>query len=313
MYPAPTRNPSPSPWPRPSGLAAAWGRAAALTLALLASAFLAPPTAAAQNIRLGVDPLRASYQLAPAGTLTNAVHVSNLGNAPVPMTVTVNDWRLSPRGTPVFAAPGMPAASPNACASWLRVNPAQFAVGPGQTGTVRYTIQVPAHAPAQGCHAAILFTSAPFRRTGGGNNQILTRVRLATILYITVGHPVISGHVTGLSLAPPTAAGGSWRLRLTVVNTGNTFLRASGALSLLAAGDRTIASFPLGSQVVLPQTDRVLRFAYSGPLAPGNYELRAQVDIGLPRVQQIEKAVAIAAPVPAAPATSAPPAHGPSQ
>lgn len=281
---------------------------AALALAAMAC-LAAPPLASAQAIQIGVDPLRVSYQLQPGATLTEAAHVSNLGAAPVPMTATLNDWWLAPGGAPVFAPAGAPAEDAYACSSWLRVNPVEFTVGPGQSATVRYTIQVPAHAPVQGCHAAILFTSAPVLRPTA-NGGILTRARLATILYITVGHPRIAGHLADISLAPPATAGAAWRLRLSVANTGNTFFRASGTASLLAATGQTVASFPLGSQVVLPHTTRVLGFSLPAPPAPGNYQLRARVNFGLPRIEQIEKAVAIAAPATSAAIAAAPPPHG---
>ncbi|MGH9489696.1 MAG: hypothetical protein ACRD17_04225 [Terriglobales bacterium] len=270
------------------------------------------PPLAAQAVQIGVDPLRVSYQLQPGGTLTDAAHISNLGLAPVPMTATVNDWRLSANGTQVFAPAGARTADPYACSSWLRINPVQFVLGPGQSATVRYSIQVPAHAPDQGCHAAILFTTAPVLRPSA-RGGILTRARLATILYLTVGHPHTAGHLTDISLAPPVTAGGAWQLRLRIANTGNTFFRASGTASLLAAGGQVLASFPLGSQVVLSQSTRVLSFPYPSALPPGNYQLRAQVDIGLPQIQEIEKPVTVAAPAaPAAPApASAAPPPGP--
>ncbi len=312
MYPEPTPKPLPSRSPRSSHR----GGFGSLALLALALAVAAPPLAA-QAIQIGVDPLRVSYQLQPGGTLTDAAHISNLGLAPVPMTATVNDWRLSANGTPVFAPAGALTADPYACSSWLRINPVQFVLGPGQSATVRYSIQVPAHAPVQGCHAAILFTTAPVLRPSA-RGGILTRARLATILYLTVGHPHTAGRLADISLAPPATVGGAWQLRLSIANTGNTFFRASGTASLLAADGQVLASFPLGSQVVLSQSTRVLSFPYSGALPPGHYQLRAQVDIGLPQIQEIEKPVAIAAPAAPAPPSAAPPpgppaAHGPAR
>lgn len=280
-----------SPWPRPSRPRRSGGpalRAAALiALGLGACA----PLARAQAVQLGVDPLRMAYHLAPGGSLTDAAHVSNLGTLPVPMTARISDWSLSPRGTPIFPMRGDAAAGAG-CAAWLHINPAEFVVGPGQTETIRYTIQVPAGTPAQGCNTSILFTSAPLRRPGS-QSQIFTRVRMASILYITVGHPRVAGRLADISLAPPASAGHPWQLRLLIANTGTTFFRASGATELVSAGGQTVASFPIGSQVVLPATTRLLRFPLKSAPGPGAYQLRARVEMGLPAIQQIEKNVVI--------------------
>lgn len=273
-------------------------------MALLALGFAAGvPAARAQAVQLGVDPLRMAYHLAPGGSLTDAAHVSNLGTVPVPMTARVSDWRLSPRGTPVFPMRSDPAAGAG-CAAWLHINPAEFVVAPGQTETIRYTIQVPPGTPAQGCNTSILFTSAPLRRPGS-QSQIFTRVRMASILYITVGHPKIAGRLADISLAPPSAAGGSWQLRLLIANTGTTFFRASGSAELVNAGGQAVASFPIGSQVVLPATTRLLRFKLKSAPGPGAYQLRARVEMGLPAIQQIEKSVVIGVPAAANAASTA--------
>ncbi len=248
-------------------------------------------TAAAQAVQLGVDPLRMAYHLPSGGSLTDAAHVSNLGTVPVPMTARTSDWSLSPRGTPIFPMRGDPAASAG-CAAWLQINPAEFVVAPGQTETIRYTIQVPAGTSAQGCNTSILFTSAPLRRPGA-QSQIFTRVRMASILYITVGHPTVAGRLADISLAPPAGSGHHWQLRLLIANTGTTFFRASGTTELIGVGGQPIASFPIGSQVVLPATTRLLRFALQSPPGPGAYQLRARVEMGLPAIQQIEKNVVI--------------------
>ncbi|MGH9535938.1 MAG: hypothetical protein ACRD2E_13895, partial [Terriglobales bacterium] len=222
---------------------------------------------------------------------------------------------LSPRGTPMFPLAGSPEES-GGCAAWVRVNPVQFVLPPGTTETVRYTIQVPPGTPAEGCNASILFTSAPLRRTGTAN-QIFTRVRMASILYVTVGHPTVAGRLADISLAPPAASGQPWQMQLRIANTGPTFFRASGTAALVNASGQAVASFDLGSQVVLAQTSRVLRFALKTPPAPGQYQLRARVEMGLPAIQQIEKEVAIGGAVPVAPGAKAAPAqpvpHGASQ
>lgn len=264
------------------------------------------PCAAAQlnDLRLAVAPLRVEYQLQPGATLTDAAHLANEAAKPVRIEATINDWTLASDGSPVFLAPNAAAPDAFACAHWIHLNPDNFQLDGGQMERVRYTIQVPAGTPPMGCRAAILFTSAPpvFQPK---EKQVLTRVRLASVIYIRVGNPAIQGQLADIRLAaapakpevqPAAAHGPDWQLQLSLRNDGRTYLRANGKAELLGASGQILATFPLESQVVLPASMRVFSFPYSGPLSPGSYQLRATVDIGQPALLRIEKAIVIGAP-----------------
>ncbi|HZT74883.1 MAG TPA: hypothetical protein VE996_14665 [Terriglobales bacterium] len=266
---------------------AAWACLASLGL-------LWPASARAQTggLKLAISPLRVEFNLQPGASYTDAAHVANDGTMPVRLLATVNDWTITAAGSPEFLPPGAPAPDPFACAAWIRLSPDSFELAPGAMQRVRFTVQVPPGTPAMGCRAALLFTSAPplVRPVG---KQVLTRARLASILYIRVGHPEVAGGAADVSLTP--AGSGAWAMSLVVRNQGRTYFRANGQLTLLDAAGQVLAQAPLDSQIVLPGTARRFTFPVTASLAPGTYRLRATVDVGEPALSRIEKSVVIGA------------------
>lgn len=289
----------------------------AAAAALAGPSSLAAQAAKSGGLNLAIEPLRMEYQVAAGASLTDAAHLANQSTQAVRMTATVNDWTLAEDGTPNFLAVGAAAPDAYACARWIHLNPDNFELDPGATERVRYTIEVPPGTPAMGCRAAILFTSAPPTVTRV-QRQVLTRLRIATILYIRVGRPAAVGQLADLSLAP--AAGGSagvspvagavardaaaslgearWELALRIGNAGSTYFRANGQAVIRDAAGREVKTFPIVSQVVLPGEPRVLRFDVGG-LAAGTYHLSATLDAGGPSLERIEKTVVLA-PAPTA-------------
>ncbi len=79
------------------------------------------------------------------------ISVTNDGTAPTRLKVSIEDWTLTRDGNPMFMKVEN---NPYSCAGWIRINPVDFRLAPGETREVRYTITVPQGTEDGGYRAA---------------------------------------------------------------------------------------------------------------------------------------------------------------
>jgi hypothetical protein len=257
-------------------------------LSLLLVVSLAPVAAWAQEsarplegppMTLGISPLRAELKIGAGVETTQSVRISNTGQVPTQIRVTVADWTLSPSGEQQFVRLG---SGTWGCGTWLKANPMEFSLGPAAVELVRYTMKVPPAAVQGGYHCAILFDTLPPPReqlaTGTG---VVNLVRLVTTLYATIGEPPIVARIKRLEMTPRrTGKQASYQIVTEFANDGTTQYRVSGELELIDPQGHSIRKFEYKSFPVLPGVKREAMFQVDDPLAPGVYVLRAVIDVG---------------------------------
>jgi hypothetical protein len=239
----------------------------------------APTSLEGPPMTLGISPLRAEMKIGAGVETTQSVRISNTGQVPTQIRVTVSDWTLSPSGEQQFIKLG---SGTWGCGSWLKANPMEFALTPAATELVRYTMKVPPAAPEGGYHCAIVFdTLPPPREQLAEGTGVVNLVRLVTTLYATVGNPPIAAKIKRLEMTPRGAGKKtSYEIVTEFANDGTTQYRVSGELQVLDAEGRVIRTFEYKSFPVLPGIKREAIFQIEDPLVPGQYLLRAVVDVG---------------------------------
>jgi P pilus assembly chaperone PapD len=138
--------------------------------------------------------------------------VSNSGTRALDVETQFSDIAQASSGALDFAPGG-----PFSATTWVKANPKNFHLAPGQHQRVRVTVNVPAH-PEPGDHqVGMVFRVPP--KTGSGNVAVSGAIG-AEILIATPGKTIQEIALEGLQ-APTFSNGGSVSLRLTIRNRGN--------------------------------------------------------------------------------------------
>jgi P pilus assembly chaperone PapD len=244
------------------------------TLLALTFTIFAPVLLASAEVSIGVAPIRVEHFFREGEKGTDMILVTNEGTTPTRLKVSIEDWTLTKEGTPVFMKVEK---NPYSCAEWVRINPVDFRVGPGQRREVRYTITVPQGISERGYRAAIIFETVAEATPGEKIKRVLVQGRIVTILYQVVGKPIPKGHAKSLR-AELKKTGIDFVLALQ--NTGNVHFRTKGTLTVKDSTGQKLVETGLPDVPVLPESEREIKIS-SGKLLPrGSYAALAVIDIG---------------------------------
>jgi P pilus assembly chaperone PapD len=267
----------------------------ALTVALVGSLFLLPAARAAGQISVEVSPLRVEISGAPGASQTQAVTLRNQSDRPVRIRATVDDWSLSKDGTPQFS-PAPPDTWTSASA-WMRLAPPEQVVEPGQQAVVRFTLTVPADTPDGGYRTAVLFDfGAAENDLASRGRQVTFRSRVATVVYVTVGQPLVVVSLANLTVQPDPD--GRLQAVATLANRGRVHVRTKGVLTVYGQAGTVVRQLDLPSAPVLPESERDVAVAIEVDgqprLAPGTYRVEVRIDVGARELLVGETTLAVA-------------------
>jgi hypothetical protein len=231
------------------------------------------------DINLGITPLRVELGIKAGVETSQPIRITNSSSDIVQLRGTVLDWTLTPSGDLAYRKRG---ETTWGCGKWIQINPVEFALPPGQTQLVRYTMSVPAAAPVGGYHCAISFDMLPPPRAKIDSPMgVINLIRMLTAIYATVGAPEVEARIQRLELSRKAGKGEKgWEIVTEFENPGNTHYRVDGMVELTSEEGRVIGKFDYSNFPVLPKTPRVARFDVPGELPPGLYRLHAIVDVG---------------------------------
>lgn len=248
---------------------------------------LIPISVYAAEVSISVSPIRVEHLVRQGEKGTDMVSVTNDGTGPTRLKVSVEDWTLTKDGNPMFTKVG---TSPYSCSEWIRVNPVDFRIGPGQTKEVRYTVSVPQGINDGGYRAAIIFETVPDVTPGEKIKRVFLKGRIVTILYEVVGKPVPQGHANSLK-AEPRKEGFDFILSLQ--NTGKVHYRTKGTITVKDEKGEKALEVDIPDVPVLPESEREIKVTYDKTIAKGNYTAIAVVDIGKKELVGAETAFSV--------------------
>ncbi len=269
-------------------------RAALAALVIAATALVVRPPdargAASGQANFGLSPVRIEVDARPGRPLTDAIEVTNEARETARLRVYAEDWRLERDGAVAFSRAGTGRRS---ASTWVRINPTEFDLPAGSTSDVRFTVTVPAGAPAGSYRSAIVVEQVPRRGPGDvPGSSVSVRPRVATILYVRVGDPIPDGAITALVYRG--RQGLTRTLRMTVTNPGGVHFRTKGKILLEdPATKKVLYKLDIPDAPVLPESVRDVPIAVPPAVKPGTYHVRAELEIGRPEILVHEDQVTV--------------------
>lgn len=246
----------------------------ALTAVSLILAFCAFPLPAGAEISFSVSPIRMELSGEPGGTHTDAVEVRNEGNEKVRIKVSMQDWYLSEEGTPVFQKGGTQARS---CVGWMKINPVDFLLQPGEKKVVRYSVAIPAGIKDGGYWGAFVFETVPQIEPGQKTKSVAIKGNIAAIVYLVAGKPVPAGDISDMGYE---VVKGEKRIFTRIKNSGDVHFRIKGNLKITDEAGKTVQTVDLPDVPVLAGASRTIPVSLGDKLPAGKYTAVATVDIG---------------------------------
>ena len=245
-----------------------------IILLIVVTTILAPGLLFSAEVSISVSPIRVEHLVKQSEKGTDTISVTNDGTAPARLKVSIEDWALTREGNPMFMKVGK---NPYSCADWIRINPVDFRINPGQTREVRYTVAVPERVEEAGYRVAIIFETVPDVTPGEKAKRVYLKGRIATIVYEVVGKPVPQGHANSLK-ADLKKEG--MDCILVLQNTGKVHFRTKGSITVKDSNGSKAFEVELPDVPVLPESEREIKVSYDKSIPKGKYTATAVVDIG---------------------------------
>lgn len=234
------------------------------TAALLASFVLAPVSALAATTGLTIQPVKASYTLAPGASVSGAISLTNASTeAAVQVDLKVEDFIPLAGSDQLQFVPR--AEGVTTVRDWVTLNGGEHVITlqKGENRTIPFTITAPLDAEP-GSH----FGAAFFKATdlADVDKQLKVGTQVGMLIFVTVpGNYEQKGRILSFS-APRFIQATPFDFKIAFENTGTVHFEPKGAVSVKNIFGSVVAEVPVEGQVVLPTgtKDLTARFDTEG-------------------------------------------------
>lgn len=253
----------------------------------------------------GADPTTTAqgffvYQLSAGDEATGSVRVTNPGAAPVTVALAEVDAETAQTGGSAFADA---AATPVATAKWLHLDESQVTLGPGDETSVAFTVQPPpGTAPGQYLAGITAFVPAVKEAPTGDAGQASASLTMQTRYVIGVQVDVPGEWTPALSITGASAMEqpSGTRLGITMRNTGDTFIKPKGKVTLSNAEATPILTQPIALGTFLAGTDLTYPVAWPGAPEAGQYAVDVELNYADDRIATYSGTFTVSENAPAA-------------
>lgn len=230
----------------------------------------------AQTTGLGIRPMRLEMEVVPGKSKTASFMIeSPPSDADVRgrLILSLTDWVIHEDTSVAYLEAG---SQPKSASSWLVFSPTDLTISSGQERLVRVTANVPVGTPP-GVYTSALFVQErpPTRQPKKGEQLIFFRFRYVVTIYVIVQPVSGKGEIDDLQL---TRNAKGIQLVCQLKNSGTRHLRPLISWFLRSGTQELIAEKNVETTVLLPAATTKETLTIPMPLAPGEYEIEAQVD-----------------------------------
>lgn len=227
----------------------------------------------AWGISVGVTPTRLEITGAPGEVVNQYFDVVGGDKNSTRIISYLGDWDLDSNGRVRFLTEG---ENPRSATPWVKINPAEFPVAPGNKRRVQVSVTIPKDAKGE------YWTMAYFEAR---SNSVLKTTgvnmagRIANAIYVVVDNGVEKkGAITGVRgfFGYPKGFQGIIRFE----NRGNVRLFPRGRIEIKDHTGKLVTTIPIEPQTVFPGSFRILTVNKGMTLKKGEYVILAILDYG---------------------------------
>ncbi|RDI11214.1 hypothetical protein [Flavobacterium sp. AG291] len=238
---------------------------------------------------LAVSPSRLYYEVSPGGSARQFISVTNPGESPLEVGVSVNDWYYDRLGTNQIAAPNTLVHS---CSDWLQIFPGTYFVVPAKgTTEVEVSFKVPVNAASEPpVHTAIIFFTQlnPAKPVGSNGAAIQVTVKSGVKIYHKhQGHSVPVLEVTNFK--GNHDADNNFIAELEFENQGTVWGDGKIKWELFNTADASRKNLGESQFFTLPGDKRAVLLKLPKDLPGGNYILSAVMAFGQDSVIKVSE------------------------
>jgi len=264
------------------------GACGLLLSGLFVAALLALPTQALATKTLGLSSGSFRFDVAPGGSASGQVMISNDGNEPINVLVYAADQQVDATGNVTYTTPSR--SDTNLLtkpSSWAQIampafsksfgNTPYVVMKPGDQIPIKFTFTIPPDVPP-GDHDAMLFFEMFDLPQQGSNTQSQVTGRLGARVTLRVKGTITESLEIRPFVVPQVVAGSSVPYALTVRNNGNVDERVNVNVYLLDRnGSQLSKQQPIKAHLVFAGQNLATAGNVVPPSLFGQYTLRAEV------------------------------------
>jgi len=202
----------------------------------------------AQERGVTISPLNFELTANPGDSLENKIRVSNPTTSNVSIKMEVEDFTASGEIGQVIVE--KTEDTTYSLKRWVKINPAEFTLKPGEQKFVTFTINVPKNAEPGGKYGSILAVITGVAGPGTIGTGITTKVGALVLLAVS-GDVKEEINVEGFS-APKFSEYGPINFVIRLKNTGTVHLRPRGLVTITNIFGSQVANVEFAQQNVIP-------------------------------------------------------------
>jgi hypothetical protein len=217
--------------------------------------------------------------VSPGQVLTQTMMVS-IGNSDpsTNISITVTGLAQSLSGGYILLDPAQDTNSDTA-RPFVAVDPTSFQLQPGQSQNITATVTIPQNL-GNAAYFAIINIAEPPVTNSGSQVALVYSVNVPVFLTVQGSQLIQTGKITGVNTGTITN-GQPVDITTTFQNTGNTYFKVEGSVSVTNAQGVTLQTVPvpLTGSSIIPGMSRNVEAIYtpSGSLAPGTYNISLKI------------------------------------
>jgi hypothetical protein len=239
------------------------------------------------NLHYSLDSIK--IEARPGQYVTRTVHIGlPVNEKPAHIRAHAEDYWVSEDGRQSFyREPGGTDAPKRSCATWVRVNPVEAALQPGDDLTIKISVAVPEGTAPGGYWCAFTMDEVPdpLAKQPGTGLRFLTS--FSTGVFVSVPPVERAAAITGVDVGPDEVV-------VRVRNDGNGPIGAQGYVDFVpvnGSGGPIRVIVPRGGVFPEPIRTRALYapLPNAQSLPSGRYRMRVVMDVGLDHYVGVEK------------------------
>lgn len=233
-------------------------------LILYVSFFMVSLPISASSPMVEITPSRFELLVEPREKSIQTISVVNHGQEELTLMATCQDWDMDETDSLIL----LDAVSTQRSASnWLRFNPRQFTIPPGEAQIIRFAVTLPPQAAAGEYRTAIVLeTKEEFELSESFYYQPI----FAILVYVNVPEVKRIGHLSEITVTIDDQD--NYLLHGRLSSAGNAHVRAEGEFRLRDQHGLIVKNEKLGKRVILPGKNLDFQLNLGNDLMKGEYQ-----------------------------------------